>query len=175
MPTRNAHQWIRPPYACVELDFLIKCTRCGDCIEACPHNVLFPLPAKFGLQAAATPAMDLVNKGCHLCADWPCVEACQDDALALPTARDDEEKKSDALQPPRLAIATIDKDKCLPYLGPECGACADSCPVPGALTWDGPRPNIDANICAGCAMCREVCVVDPKAVIVGTLPASSKN
>ena len=39
----NARHWIRPPYALDELDFLIKCTRCSDCIDACPHYVLFPL------------------------------------------------------------------------------------------------------------------------------------
>ena len=69
-----------PPFAVDELDFLLACTRCDKCIEACPHDVLFKLPARTGLQAAGTPAMDLLNRGCHLCRDWPCVAACEPDA-----------------------------------------------------------------------------------------------
>jgi ferredoxin len=59
----------------------------------------------------------------------------------------------------------IDTETCLPYLGPECGACADSCPVPGALRWEGGlRPVIDDEICTGCALCRQACILDPKAI-----------
>ncbi len=65
---------------------------------------------------------------------------------------------------PTLAIVTIDETRCLPYRGPECGACRDSCPVPDALTWEGSRPRIDQEHCLGCALCREACVVEEKAV-----------
>ena len=156
----RAKHWLRPPYARDELDFLLACTRCDACITACPHDVIFPLPARLGVQVAGTPAMDLLNRGCHMCADWPCVAACEPDALKRPAP--------DA--PPKLARARIDTDVCLPYLGPECGACADSCPVPGALRWtDGVRPVIDEDICTGCALCREACILDPKAVVVSAV------
>ena len=168
----NASRWIRPPYAIAELDFLLKCTRCDDCIDACPHDVLFPLSPKFGIEVASTPAMDLGNKGCHLCADWPCVTACKTGALMRPDPEPAEEETENTPKEPSwpiLARALIDTTKCLPYLGPECGACADSCPVPGALNWDGPKPRIDHALCAGCAMCREVCIVEPKAVAIQSL------
>ena len=156
----RAKNWIRPPYARDELDFLLACTRCDACITACPHDVLFALPARLGVQVAGTPAMDLLNRGCHMCEGWPCVAACEPDALTRPD--------SDA--PPKLAHAHIDTDVCLPYLGPECGACADSCPVPGALRWtDGIRPVIDEDACTGCALCREACILDPKAVVVSAI------
>ena len=166
---QNARQWIRPPFAQSELDFLIKCTRCGDCIEACPHEVLFPLPPKYGLQAAATPAMDLLNKGCRMCSDWPCVTACKDEALILPKINKNDQGEAQETQLPLLARATIDTSKCLPYLGPECGACAGSCPVPHALEWEGPKPKINPDLCTGCAMCREQCILDPKAISLATL------
>ena len=159
---RRAQNWLRPPFAVGELDFLLACTRCDKCIEACPHDVLFKLPARTGARVVGTPAMDLLNRGCHLCRDWPCVTACEPDALKLPD-------QGEGTPPARakLARVRIDPGTCLPYSGPECGACAHACPVPGALEWeDGLRPVINEESCTGCALCREACIVDPKAVEV---------
>jgi len=73
-------------------------------------------------------------------------------------------------------VASIDERSCLPYLGPECGACADSCPVAGALQWpDGRKPVIDQDLCAGCALCREACIVDPKAVGIAVFIAAGES
>jgi ferredoxin-type protein NapG len=157
----RASRWIRPPYALEELEFLLQCTRCGDCIEACPHQVVFSLSARLGAQVVGTPALDLLNRGCHLCADWPCVAACEPGALKLP------EVEANAARPlPKMASAAIDTGTCLPYSGPECGACRNSCPVPGALVWESERPRIEEEPCTGCALCREACIVEPKAVTI---------
>jgi len=161
----RAAKWLRPPFALPEDEFLSSCTRCDACISACPHDVLFKLPARLGNLVADTPALDLGNRGCHMCEDWPCVMACEPQALARPTPKEDADP---AL--PKLAHLTINEEACLPYAGPECGACAHICPVPGALTWpDGLRPVIDAAACTGCALCREACIVDPKAIDVRAL------
>jgi ferredoxin-type protein NapG len=167
--TRRAARWIRPPFALPELDFLLACTRCGACVEACPHQVVFPLPARFGLQAANTPALDLLNHGCRLCADWPCVAACEPGALQGPETRQTDEESP---PPPRLATARIDPARCLPYAGPECGACAPACPVPGALSWTGTRPHIEPDHCLGCAQCREACITEPPAIEIRSLHAA---
>ena len=156
---RRASHWIRPPFAQDELEFLMACTRCSDCFEACSYNVIFPLSARLGAQVVGTPAMDLLNKACQLCADWPCVTACERGALKLP-----ELAENNSLAPPQLAVAWVDIDQCLPYSGPECGACAASCPVPGALIWDMEKPSINSLICTGCAQCRESCIAEPKAI-----------
>lgn len=158
--------WIRPPFARPEADFLQACTRCDLCIEACPHDVIFKLRSHVGLLAAGTPALDLTRRGCHLCADWPCVTVCEPEALTLPAA-------AQAAVPPvpnKLAEVTINTETCLPYAGPECGACAGSCPAPGALNWDGVRPVIDAERCLGCARCLEACITDPKSVNIALIP-----
>ena len=162
---RRATRRIRPPFALEEPDFLLACTRCDKCIEACDYDVLFKLPAHHGLQAGGTPVMDLLNRGCHMCQDWPCVKACEPGALKLPAL------DGDAPGPPaKLARAGIDVNVCLPYLGPECGACRDSCPIPGALEWQGGiKPVIDEERCTGCGLCREACIVDPKAIEIGAL------
>jgi len=207
---KKAKNWIRPPYALGELDFLLACTRCGDCIKACPYDVIFPLHARFGIEVVATPAMDLLQKGCHMCADWPCVTVCEPHALLRPLAskeHDDgtgapdnvkdlprgEDKSSpyaangqkmtpaaqeetstdkqhqDKSLPPLLAKATINRESCLPYLGPECGACTHSCPIPGALTWNTTKPQINDELCTGCALCREACITSPKSINITPL------
>jgi ferredoxin-type protein NapG len=151
--------WIRPPFAIDEATFVSACTKCDKCIKACPHQVLFRLPDD-------TPAMDLINRGCRMCDEWPCVDACETGALVLPVDNTEQH-----LSVPRLARIAINEQTCLPYLGPECGACQGTCPVPGALTWrDGIKPVIEEELCTGCAMCREACIVDPKAIDVSLLP-----
>lgn len=175
---KEASRWLRPPFAINELEFLLACSRCRDCIDACPYQVIFSLPARLGAKFAGTPALDLLNKGCHLCEDWPCVRACEADALVLPESNHDctaeadnvETDKNSSLPFPRLADVTVDEETCLPYSGPECGVCFSSCPVPGALIQEYSRPIINQQLCCGCALCRETCIVDPKAITISAGP-----
>lgn len=161
---KQASHWIRPPYAISELEFLLACTRCGDCIEACPHDVIFGLSARTGAKVVGTPALDLINKGCHLCEDWPCVMACKPLALHRP------EPESETPPPaPKLANVSIDEQSCLPFSGPECGACFGCCPVPGALLVDMYKPLINKELCIGCGLCRESCITEPKSIKITSL------
>lgn len=164
----KAAHWIRPPYAKTELDFLLACSRCGDCLPACPHHTVFALPARLGAQVAGTPALDLLVNACHLCEDWPCVQACETGALSFPACEEDAPDEAVQEKPPLpvLARARIDTHSCLPYRGPECGACEASCPVPGALVFELARPRIDETLCTGCALCRQACVTEPKSVLI---------
>ena len=147
--------WIRPPFALPENDFVETCTKCDECLKVCPPNILFKL-------ADNTPAMDLSIRGCQMCKDWPCVSVCEPGALI---------RDADNLEElPKFAAVTINEDTCLPYQGPECGACAHACPVPNALTWEKSiKPVIDPELCTGCALCREACIVEPKAVNIAIL------
>ncbi len=181
--TRQATRWIRPPFALNELAFILACTRCRDCIEACPHQVIFSLPAKLGAKFVGTPALNLLNKGCHLCEDWPCVNACKADALCFPhpveELTDDAEADTTNITTdntqdsprlmPELARAIINKQNCLPYNGPECGACFNSCPIPDAFIIDSYKPVINQLQCNGCGMCRESCIAEPKAILISSL------
>lgn len=160
---RAAH-WIRPPFALDEFDFLLACTRCVDCIEACPEGIIFPLAARLGADVAGTPALDLLNHGCVMCEDWPCVAACEPGALVRPGGCGTDGPSAR----PSMAVLTIDPAGCLPYSGPECGACA-ICPVPGALIWDQNKPTINPDNCTGCALCRDACIVEPKAIRIESI------
>lgn len=152
----RAIRWIRPPFAKTELEFLLSCTRCNACIDACSYKIIFPLAAKNGADVMHTPALDLLNSGCHLCEGWPCVTACDANALLLPEIENAEY--------PQIAKAIINTETCLPYQGPECGACAAACSVDGALMWNNEHPEINPELCTGCAMCREHCISDPKSI-----------
>lgn len=164
---QKATHWIRPPYAINELEFLLACTRCNRCIEACSYEVIFPLPARRGGDVVSTPALDLLNRGCHLCDGWPCVTACEPGALKLPICEEDEE-----VPYPHLAKASIDQVACLPYQGPDCGACEGSCPLPNTLIWKDFKPSIVSENCIGCALCREACITEPKAIAIQTIVSS---
>ncbi len=167
---QKAKRFVRPPFALGELDFLIKCTRCEDCVKACPHDTIFLLPARLGVEIVGTPALDLLNGACHLCEDWPCVTACQAGALQLPEPVEKEQADHELQNVPfpHLAKARINEKTCLPYSGPECGACGSVCPVPGAIIWDMTKPKIDQELCIGCALCREACILEPKAVDISS-------
>lgn len=194
---QKASHWIRPPFAKPELDFLLACTRCNACVDACPHQVIFTLPVRRGVEVAATPALDIIHKGCHLCSDWPCVNACETDALSFsvlaewqqPQGENQEleiaanlieesniEEKDqqepampDAIDCPPLAKATINSELCIAYSGPECGACRGSCPIDNTLTWQGETPLINQQSCIGCGQCREFCITEPKAIEIQTI------
>ena len=153
-------RFVRPPGSGSELEFLATCTRCGDCVPACPHETIFLLGAHTGV-AAKTPALDLTNKACHLCEDLPCVAACEPEAL-----------KPVAIESLKFATIRINTTTCLPYLGPECGVCVSVCPVPGAITLDLTIPEVNAEKCNGCAICREACIVEPSAITIHPLEVS---
>jgi ferredoxin-type protein NapG len=165
----QALHWIRPPFAVRELDFLLACTRCDKCIEVCEPKVLFNLSPRLGAQVVNTPAMDLLNKGCTMCDGWPCVAVCEPEALKLPMQQESVSGKPEDATP-KLALISIDEKTCLPFLGPECGACKSACPIPAALVMEGGRlPRIDHDHCTGCALCRLACIIEPKAVNVSPI------
>lgn len=155
----RAAQWVRPPWARAELEFVLACTRCNGCIDACPQALIFALPASFGMDVAGTPALDLQHNSCLLCQDWPCLIACEPEALKAP-----EKVEAGFEAIPRLAKTQLRTDYCLPYQGPECGACEGICPIPDTLVFDGVRPRINSKNCVGCGQCRQACIAQPNAI-----------
>ena len=68
--------WLRPPGAASESIFLDRCTRCGDCIKACPYQAIAVHPAN------GSPILFPNQTPCYLCEDFPCITACGTDALS---------------------------------------------------------------------------------------------
>jgi ferredoxin-type protein NapG len=102
------------------------------------------------------------DRPCAMCEGFPCVQACPEGALMPP--------------PPdvrvwKLGVIELDASRCLPFRGPECGACRETCPegAEGALRFERNRPVIDETLCVGCGQCVDACIVAPKALSLRSL------
>lgn len=148
-------RYVRPPGALPEAAFLGACTRCGECMTACPVHALLPLGSETGF-ASGTPVLRPDVNACVMCLDMPCASHCPTDALAVP---DDNWRRV------KLARITIDTGSCLPYHDTECGVCAQVCPVGyDALHLDEMGRPVLGDACTGCGICIIVCVTAPKSL-----------
>jgi ferredoxin len=147
----------RPPGALREAEFLSACTRCGKCSQACPEKAIFVF-TESAERLAATPVMLPDERACALCDGWPCASACEDGALRVPA----DDAPHDAYG---LGVVRIASERCLAYLGPECGACVGLCPrqLQGMRlrAW---KPEVVPEQCVGCGVCIEACPTDPPAI-----------
>ena len=135
---------IRPPWALGEAAFVERCTRCDDCVKACPESVIRRGSGGF-------PELDFAARGCSFCGD--CVRACRAGAFA--------EAVGPAIEAwgHRASVAA----GCLAANGVVCRACGDHCAV-GAIRFrlaPGGRshPAVDLSRCNGCGACVAVCPV----------------
>lgn len=143
---------LRPPGARAESDFLSRCTRCHDCMQACPHDTLVPASTRLR-SAAGTPTFEPNRQPCWLCPDTPCATACPTGAL-IPG------------QFAQVGVAKILGHACLARTG-TCTVCSEQCPVEGALQPDDQgRPRVDETLCTGCGVCQYVCPAPETAVLV---------
>jgi MauM/NapG family ferredoxin protein len=147
---------LRPPGALLpDDDFLEACTRCGDCVPACPIAAIITVEEKDGRKL---PAIHPSAKPCRLCDDLPCIVACPDGALTRPESG-----------PPgvRIGIAKVDPRRCITFKGELCTRCYDACPFPDkALMMIGSRPLVGSAACTGCGLCEFACPEHPKAVTI---------
>lgn len=139
-PVKVRVDWLRPPGAVEEELFLDRCTKCGDCLPACPYASI-----KNDL-ATGYPVIFANESPCHLCDDFPCIAACETEAL-LPVGDRTEV---------RMGVAVVSRADCTADQG--CRFCLAKCPV-GALSVDfiEPYPIVDQEKCVGCGICEQVC------------------
>ncbi|MEK6797581.1 MAG: 4Fe-4S dicluster domain-containing protein [Planctomycetota bacterium] len=140
-------RWLRPPGAIVEERFLGACTRCTDCVNACPHAAIRRLGPEFG-PVAGTPVVIPEEAPCYLCEDMPCIAACPTGALLATPAGLVE-----------MGTAVVDAAACYRTQGQPCDYCVVRCPLkPEAIAFvtDG-APRVHESHCAGCGVCAYLC------------------
>lgn len=138
--TRPANPPLRPPWAVAEESFEQRCTRCGECVPACPTHIVRGGDGGF-------PVADFSLGECSFCA--ACVTACAPAALQRVPG-----------QAPWHVLARIGGG-CIAQDGVECRVCGECCDA-GAIRFR-PRaggvalPELDAGACSGCGACISTC------------------
>ncbi|HZD58897.1 MAG TPA: 4Fe-4S binding protein [Anaerolineae bacterium] len=167
---------IRPPGALDESAFLDKCIRCGECLKACPTNVLQPSLFQYGIDALWTPHMDFTVGVC----DWSC-SAC---TRVCPTGAI-QHLSLEAKHKFVIGRAEIDRSRCIPWLaGHGCMVCEEMCPLPDkAIIIEeasndrgkvDQRPIMVKKKCIGCGICENKCPV-PERKAIKIFPPSIKG
>ncbi len=161
---------LRPPGAIEEPGFLGVCVRCGNCIRACPTQIIEPALGQYGLASLLTPVVRFEEKYC-LVECVKCMYVCPSGALGRLSA---EGKGSKPIGLPR-----VDMSLCLLAESRECSECRRWCPH-GAIRYEWSEeeytlaPRIDPEKCTGCGACEAVCPVRPKRAIV-VVPIGSQS
>lgn len=175
--TGVAPKLLRPPGALDEFEFLVACTRCDKCIEACPQNSIVKAGGGAGL-GVNSPHLLVRSMPCFLCVDLPCIPACPDGALVWPRRTLASGEVVEGPRAVKMGTARILEDLCLTWdrgedsVAQPCRTCVDRCPYPGVAidvkdSTDGavPHPEVHADACTGCGLCVFGCPT-PKAAIV---------
>lgn len=145
--------FFRPPGALDELAFLTACTRCEDCMKACPADAIIKAPTGAGF-SVGTPIIDPAAQPCIVCPDMPCAQVCPTGALQAPPH---------LWRGYRLGRLELLPERCIAFDKVECGVCARACPIgEQALRLDDQGcPVIHVEGCVGCGVCVKACVTSP--------------
>ncbi|GBF50499.1 4Fe-4S dicluster domain protein [Leptospira ryugenii] len=140
-------------------DFFSRCTGCNDCIFSCPYTVLFPVNSEKTGQRF--PFFDPNAKACHLCSDWPCIQACNEGALLIENVQKEN---------PKFGIAKPLSEHCINHKTNEktCDVCESVCPIEKTVVFKGFLPSFSKATCTGCGLCVEACPSFPKAIQIKT-------
>jgi ferredoxin-type protein NapF len=159
---------LRPPRSADEDCFIHLCIRCGNCLRACPTNIIRPDHGDSGVFGLLTPKLqydeDYCEEGCT-----QCTLVCPSGAL-MPIAN-----PADKVQAV-IGHPKVDMQICILGDDRECSKCRNWCPYEAiSLQFSEEEytlvPQIDLSKCPGCGACEYACPTTPdKAIVVEPLP-----
>jgi ferredoxin-type protein NapF len=157
---------VRPPGAVDENVFTGLCSRCGNCINICPENIIVPDIHITRMRGLLTPIVLFRNSYCN---EWcsKCLDSCPTGAIRRLGL---EQKRMVA-----MGHARINKNLCLGWTKKQnCLVCKEFCPYQAITTvqnGDVNCPEVIEKICRGCGACENHCPAIPeKAIIVSGIP-----
>ncbi len=144
---------IRPPWAQSESFFVEACSRCDDCISACPQSIIIRGVGGF-------PKISFKLGECTFCME--CIKVCKTGALDATLLNKKINQKKIEQVAWNLDISI--HSKCLSLNAVVCRACGDNCETQAIqfkLKLGGiSEPLITQNDCTGCGACVAVCPID---------------
>ncbi len=144
---------IRPPWALPLAMFVNACTRCDECVAACPQHILQRGDGGY-------PEISFHNGECTFCGQ--CADACKEGAFQTDTHT--------VHQAWNLSVAI--QPSCLSLNGVVCRTCGDHCDARAIRFQLQTRaiaiPHISQEACTGCGACLSACPVN--AVDIKNMP-----
>lgn len=147
----------RPPGAAGEPQFAGLCVRCGNCVRACPADIIRPDLGECGVAGWLAPLVRIETDYCREdCVR--CGEVCPSGAIRPLKGDSTKEAKKQA----PIGLAVVDMEICHLRDNRECDICGRECPFEAVtFAWSDEtytrRPVVDAARCPGCGACQIAC------------------
>jgi len=144
---------LRPPGSIDETRLVGACIRGGNCIRACPEEIVQPDAGNAGIAGFLAPKVSFDEKYCREDCNR-CTQICPSGAIAQLTL----EEKNKA----PIGLARLEAPLCLLWDDGECDLCEKVCPF-GAISIDwNPEeyvalPVVHKDKCPGCGVCQLMC------------------
>ena len=171
-PPPKPVRFLRPPGALPELELAQTCSRCGDCVQACPAQAI-RIDATANV-AGGLPFIVAREQPCVVCTALSCMSACPTGALKVLTVSEIS-----------MGLALVDHERCLRgpfddatagetganavdvHRGEDCRLCVTSCPVgEAALKIDASGRVEVGSGCIGCGVCERACPTAEASIFV---------
>jgi len=150
-------------------------------MKVCPPNAIHPAEFEAGLEGMWTPVMRFKIGYCEYECTL-CTEVCPTGAIRPLEVAEKQQVK--------IGLAYFDRNRCLPYAySRPCIVCQEHCPTPKKAIWfetvdvatpaggkvSVKQPHIDADLCIGCGICVNKCVIKGQPAVLVSSVGESRN